>query len=375
MNRTLHYHITDNMLTHIPAANSTAADRALPSSAPDASAADRAAANTPFPSCTPGTSASGRRLPCTIQDFLIRQGYSSQVIKELKKMPESVLIDGRWEYMRHPLSAGETLTIRIQEESSSEKIPPVEMPLNIVYEDEDIMVINKPAGMPIHPSLNNYYNSLANGLAWYFEKQEKPFIFRCVNRLDKDTSGLTIIAKHMLSAGILSSMVSRREIRREYLAIVRGHIQPEAGTVDAPIARTGDSIIERCVDFEKGERAVTHYRLQEYKNGHSLLSIHLETGRTHQIRVHMKYMGYPLIGDSLYNPAFSYLKNAEAELSADRKQSAAGTPPTITRQALHSHRLAFLHPITREAMEFVAPLPEDMGQFFHDSPATACRMH
>ena len=278
-------------------------------------------------------------LPATIQEYLQRKNYSSQVIKDLKKMPESILIDGRWEYVRHQLSAGETLTIRIQEEDSSEKIPPVQMDLNIVYEDEDIMVVNKPADMPIHPSLNNYYNSLANGLAWYFEQQNKPFIFRCVNRLDRDTSGLTIIAKHMLSAGILSSMVAKREIHREYLAISKGRVLPEAGTIDAPICRVGDSIIERHVDFEKGDRAVTHYQLAEYKNGHSLLSIHLETGRTHQIRVHMKYLGFPLIGDSLYNP---------------------GSQELITRQALHSHRLQFVHPITGEAMEFVAELPEDM---------------
>ena len=284
-------------------------------------------------------------IPNTIQTFLQEKDYSSQVIKELKKMPESILIDGRWEYVRHELTAGETLTTRIQETDISEKIPPVPMNLDIVYEDEDIMVINKPADMPIHPSLNNYYNSLANGLAWYFEKQGKPFIFRCVNRLDRDTSGLTIIAKHMLSAGILSSMVARREIHREYLAIVRGRIAPESGTIDAPICRVGDSIIERHVDFEKGERAVTHYELAEYKNGHSLLSIHLETGRTHQIRVHMKYIGFPLIGDSLYNP-----------------EPLSG----INRQALHSYRLQFVHPITRQAMEFVAPLPEDMDLIFRN---------
>ena len=278
-------------------------------------------------------------IPNTIQTFLASKQYSSQVIKELKKMPESILIDGRWEYVRHQLSAGEVLTIHIQETDCSEKIPPVEMDLNIVYEDEDIMVINKSADTPIHPSLNNYYNSLANGLAWYFEQQNKPFIFRCVNRLDKDTSGLTIVAKHMLSAGILSSMVAKREIHREYLAISKGKVTPASGTIDAPICRVGDSIIERHVDFEKGEHAVTHYNVVEYKNGHSLLSIHLETGRTHQIRVHMKHLGFPLIGDSLYNP---------------------GSQELITRQALHSHRLQFVHPITGEEMEFVADLPEDM---------------
>ncbi len=276
----------------------------------------------------------------TIGEYLQQKGYSSQTIKELKKMERSILINGIWEYVRHKLSAGEELTIHIQEEASSEKIPPVKLDFEIVYEDEDIMVVNKPADMPIHPSLNNYYNSLANGLAYYFEEQGKPFIFRCVNRLDRDTSGLTIIAKHMLSAGILSQQVASRNIHREYLAIVRGIPTPAEGTIDAPIARKEASVIERIVDFEKGDRAVTHYSTIQTKNGHSLLSIHLETGRTHQIRVHMKYLGCPLIGDYLYNPDMEHM----------------------SRQALHSHRLVFAHPITGETMDFTAPLPQDMAE-------------
>ena len=276
----------------------------------------------------------------TIEQFLRSQGYSSQCIKELKKMPQSILINDEWQYMKHLLQSGETLIVQVQEETSSEKIPPVELPLDIVYEDEDILVINKPPHMPIHPSLNNYENSLANALAWYFAKQNKPFVFRCINRLDRDTSGLTIVAKHMLSAGILSAMVAERTIHREYLAIVRGEITPTQGTIDAPIGRAGDSIIERKIDYEQGERAVTHYQLREYQNGHSLLSIHLETGRTHQIRVHMKHIEFPLVGDYLYNPDMEFIK----------------------RQALHSHRLQFVHPITKEAMDFTAPLPEDMKQ-------------
>lgn len=274
----------------------------------------------------------------TIEQFLHGKGYSSQCIKELKKQWGSILINDEPQYMKVDLQEGITLIVHIHEETSSEKIPPVELPLNIVYEDEDFLVVNKPADMPIHPSLHNYENSLANALACYFEKQNKPFVFRCINRLDRDTSGLTIIAKHMLSAGILSSMVAERAIHREYLAIVRGAIIPEIGTIDAPIGRKGDSIIERQIDYEKGERAITHYTLKEYKNGHSLLSIHLETGRTHQIRVHMKHIGFPLIGDYLYNPDMEYM----------------------TRQALHSHRLQFTHPITGESMDFIAPLPVDM---------------
>ena len=143
--------------------------------------------------------------------------------------------------------------------------------------------------MPIHPSLNNYTNSLANALAWYYQQQGKPFIFRCCNRLDRDTSGLTVVAKHLVSGNILSTMTKKKEVRREYLAVVRGHIIPE-------------------------------------------------TGRTHQIRIHLKHLGFPLVGDYLYNPDMEY----------------------ISRQALHSFRLSFPHPITGEVMDFTAPLPEDM---------------
>lgn len=278
----------------------------------------------------------------TIKSYLKNLGFSSQNLIFLKNMPNSVLVNGTFTFMNGRLKAGDTLVIHIQETASSEKIPPVKLPLSIVYEDEDLLVVNKPAGMPIHPSMKNYENSLGNALAWYFAQQNKPFIFRCINRLDRDTSGLTLIAKHMVSAGILSTMVAGKgqadSIHREYLAICRGLVTPSAGTITAPLARKEGSVIERIVDFEKGERAVTHYRVLEYKNGHSLLSLQLETGRTHQIRVHMKYLGYPLIGDYLYNPDTEY----------------------ITRQALHSYRLGFTHPITREKMCFTAPLPEDM---------------
>lgn len=273
-----------------------------------------------------------------IEQYLRRKGYSGQNLAEIKRMPKSVLVNGEHYYMKQKLNTGDHLSIHICETKCSEKIPPVQIPLDIVYEDEDIIVINKPAGMPIHPSLNNYTNSMANALAWYYQEQGKPFIFRCCNRLDRDTSGLTVVAKHLVSGNILSDMVRRRDIHREYLAIVRGHVSPEAGTINAPLARKPGTIIERTVDWEQGEAAITHYRLIEERNGHSLVSLRLETGRTHQIRIHMKYLGYPLIGDYLYNPDMEY----------------------IGRQALHSHRLSFTHPITGEPMEFTAPLPKDM---------------
>ncbi len=274
----------------------------------------------------------------TVAQFLKKKGYSSANITDLKRMPESILINGSFAYMVHPLSFGDVLTVHIRETAVSEKIPPVYLPLDIVYEDEDLMVVNKPADLPIHPSMNNYTRSLGNGLAWYFKEKGQPFVFRCINRLDHNTSGLTIIAKHLVSGSILATMVRNRQIHREYLGIARGAVTPSCGTVTAPLGRKPGSIIERCVDFENGESAVTHYRVIGQKNGHSLLLLTLETGRTHQIRIHMKHLGFPLVGDSLYNPDMEW----------------------ISRQALHAARLVFCHPMTGKEMEFKAPMPEDM---------------
>lgn len=279
-----------------------------------------------------------------VEQFLRRKRYSGQNLSEIKRMPKSILVNGVHYYMRQELSKGDHLQVRICETQNSEKIPPTKLPLDIIYEDEDLLVLNKPAGMPIHPSLNNYTNSMANALAYYFQSQGKPFIFRCCNRLDRDTSGLTIVSKHLVSGSILSDMTKYREVHREYLAIARGSVTPSEGTIQAPLGRKEGTIIERIVDWEHGEDAVTHYKVVKEANGHSLVSLRLETGRTHQIRIHMKYLGYPLIGDYLYNPDMEYM----------------------TRQALHSHHMEFTHPITGEHMSFTAPLPEDMTRVMQE---------
>lgn len=279
-----------------------------------------------------------------VEQFLRRKRYSGQNLSEIKRMPKSILVNGVHYYMRQELSKGDHLQVRICETKNSEKIPPTNLPLNIIYEDEDLLVLNKPAGMPIHPSLNNYTNSMANALAYYFQSQGKPFIFRCCNRLDRDTSGLTIVSKHLVSGSILPDMTKYREVHREYLAIARGSVTPSEGTIQAPLGRKEGTIIERTVDWEHGEDAVTHYKVVKEANGHSLVSLRLETGRTHQIRIHMKYLGYPLIGDYLYNPDMEYM----------------------TRQALHSHHMEFTHPITGEHMSFTAPLPEDMARVMQE---------
>lgn len=273
----------------------------------------------------------------TILHFLQEKGYSRSVIIHLKKTSESILKNGVWSYVNEILNTGDTLSIKLIENEGSPKILPVPLPLEIVYEDEDILIVNKPADMPVHPSMNNYENTLANAVMWYYTRQGIPYTFRCINRLDRDTTGLTILAKNMLAAGILSILMQKREIHKEYRAICTG-IVPDAGTICAPIARTADSAIERCVDLEHGEKAVTHYELEKTNGTLSLVKLTLETGRTHQIRVHMKYIGHPLIGDFLYNPDNT----------------------VMSRQALHCCCLKFVHPVTNEPVSFEIPLPEDM---------------
>ena len=273
----------------------------------------------------------------TVESFLKKRGYSRHVLIHLRKNDLGIRIGGSHVYTTHVLVAGEILCICIQEEESSPNIVATPMELDIVYEDEDLFVINKPADMPIHPSQGNYDNTLANGLCWYYEQKGEPFVYRAINRLDRDTTGLLILAKNMLSACILASMIKQRQIHREYLAIALGDV-PESGTIDAPIARAEGSTIAREINFERGESAVTHYTCLQKSQGISLVSLRLDTGRTHQIRVHMKHIGHPLLGDFLYFPDFSL----------------------IGRQALHSHRLSFPHPITGEPMDFSAELPADM---------------
>ncbi|MCC8136933.1 MAG: RluA family pseudouridine synthase [Clostridiales bacterium] len=353
-----------------------------------------------------------------VEQFLRRRSYSRKNLADLKSRNGSTQINGKACRLNQRLLTG-VLQIRILENASSERIPATALPLTILYEDEDILVVDKPAGLPMHPSRDNYYYSLANAVMYHY-KDCGGFVFRCTNRLDRDTSGLAVIAKHSVSASILGAMTkgSGSDFRkcetsqskpgsymnfmeREYLAVVCGILSPKSGTVDAPISRKqprkadcfqfqqtqeaevvcplSERSIERCVDFEHGERAVTHYHVLETKNGYSLVSVLLETGRTHQIRVHMAYLGHPLAGDYLYHPE---CRRAAAQTNIELPTSLIwgfqGTQKTvlvpgvrvpadihgISRQALHACRLKFPHPITGEIMEFRSPLPEDMRRFY-----------
>ncbi len=281
----------------------------------------------------------------TIEQFLKSQEFPHQAIVQLKKTTEGICRNGTWAYINEKLCTGDTLSLYLVEDVKNCSTQPIYVPLSIIFEDEDLLIIDKPANMPIHPSMNHHEGTLANGLMYYFNTKGQEFTFRCINRLDRDTSGLTIIAKHLLSGGILSRQVSARQIKRTYRAICTGYVQ-DSGTIDAPIARTDDSTIERCVDYAKGERAVTHFKRIAYdeEKDLSLVELHLETGRTHQIRVHMKHIGHSIIGDFLYNPDYRF----------------------CNRQALHSASLDFIHPITKKEMHFASPLPEDLKCIFKD---------
>ena len=277
----------------------------------------------------------------TVLDFLRKKGFSRHILSSMKADKEALTRNGQRIGGREQLLAGDYFRVRLLETVDSDGIVPVSMPLSILYEDEDILVINKPADMPVHPSIGNYTNTLANGVTAYLDAKGEHSPFRCINRLDRDTSGALILAKNAFSAAVLSTQMRNRQIRRTYLAVVEG-ITPPNGTISAPISRVDDSVIERHVDFLHGEPAVTHYERLETKNEHSLLEIHLETGRTHQIRVHMGYIGHPLPADYLYHPVYDCFK----------------------RQPLHSLQLEFRHPVTDKPMCLLAPVSEDMCNAF-----------
>lgn len=277
----------------------------------------------------------------TIDIFLKEKGYSRATIIRLKKSKTGIRKNGIWARVMEKLASGDVLDICLEEVGSSDNIVPKECPIDILYEDKDILVLNKPYDTIIHPTLNNYDNTLANGVMYYYKKQNKDFVFRCLNRLDRYTSGITIIAKNLLSSGILSKNMQEGEIRQVYLAFVEG-VTKKQGTIALPIGRAEGSIIERKVDQVKGKRAVTHYWREEVfyvdRKPVSILKLELETGRTHQIRVHMAFIGHPLLGDFLYNE-----KN-----------------DMLGRQGLHAAECTFYHPITGKYLKVTAPLPKDM---------------
>ena len=235
-----------------------------------------------------------------------------------------------------------TVTVDLNFEEDNNNIVPIKMDLKIIYEDEALLIIDKPAGIPVHPSILHYTNSLSNGVKYYFDSINLKKKIRPVNRLDRNTSGIVIFAKNQYIQECLIHQMQTKEFKKTYLAVVEGHLKKLNGTIDAPITRKENSIIERCV-AENGEKSITHYKVlkQNFEKNYDIVECLLETGRTHQIRVHLSYIGHPLIGDTLYGNNSKY----------------------ISRQALHAYKVEFIHPITNKLTQFTSDLPKDFVSF------------
>jgi len=272
-----------------------------------------------------------------------RLGFSARVLKDLKNSPGGILLDGSPIRTIDPLRAGSVLSLSLPGESPD--IEPLEYPLDVVFEDEDILVVNKSAGLAMHPTHNHQGDTLANAVAWYLAGSGRGGVFRSVGRLDKGTSGLVICALNRYAASRLTDAMLAKSIKKTYLAAAGGYFDG-GGTIDAPIYRPDPmKTIRRAginPDGPEGERAVTHWKALISGKGASLLSVSPETGRTHQIRVHFAYLGAPLLGDDMYG----------------------GDCSLITRPALHCGRIQFPHPVTGAVMELAQEMPEDMQRIF-----------
>ncbi|MBQ7935497.1 MAG: RluA family pseudouridine synthase [Clostridia bacterium] len=279
----------------------------------------------------------------TVLSFLKSKGFSARVLGGLKRNPYGITIGRKRVTVQKQLKKGDTLTVRIANRESqvdNEHIQPVDIPLTILYEDEDVLVVDKPPHLAVHPTLGNRGATLAGAVAFYMKKQNREFVFRPIHRLDKDTSGVILLGKNAHSAGVLGEDLKKKNIERTYLAILEGILPEKDGTVDAPIARRPGSVLGREVN-PSGEQAITHYKVLQEKNGYSLVALKLDTGRTHQIRVHMSYLGAPVAGDFLYG-------TEDADLG---------------RHALHSASLRFTQPVTGEKLHFICPLPEQLKAY------------
>ena len=236
----------------------------------------------------------------------------------------------------HKVNEGDVISITLPDEHSN--FPPEDIPVDIVYEDEDLMVINKQPGIVVHPTKGHPSGTIANALSNYMEQTGDIFKIRFVNRLDRDTSGLLLVAKNAYCQNHITDQMRKDLIHKKYIAIVKGEMESESGTIDLPIGRPDPEDIRRGV-IADGAPSVTHYKVVQHLKDHTLVELLLETGRTHQIRVHMSHIGHPVAGDTLYG-------EEDAEL--------------IGRQALHAAGLSLIHPITKEPVAFEAPLPDDM---------------
>lgn len=267
------------------------------------------------------------------QKFDISNRLQTKLIKNNK-----VYLNGKNVDTRNQVNENDIIIINLDFEEDSQNIVPTKMDIDILYEDDCLIILNKPAGIAVHPSILHYDNSLSNGVKYYFDSIGLKRKIRPINRLDLNTSGLIVFAKSEYVQECLIKQMKENKFKKEYLAIVTGILSEKKGIINLPIARKENSIIERCID-ENGKPSITYYEvLQEYVDKNcSLVKCYLKTGRTHQIRVHFAAIGHSLIGDSLYGEKSKF----------------------ISRQALHSYRLSFIHPLTKKQMTFTCHLPND----------------
>lgn len=238
---------------------------------------------------------------------------------------------------RLPVKINDIVKVNLDYNEESDNIVPIKMNLEILYEDNCFLIINKPAGIAVHPSILHFEDSLANGVKYYFESIGLYKKIRPVNRLDLNTSGIIIFAKNEYVQECLIKQMNENVFKKEYIAIVSGNLEQKSGTINLPIARKENSIIERCVSAN-GQNSITDYIVIKKLENMSVVKCSLKTGRTHQIRIHFQAIGHPLIGDTLYGTA--------SEL--------------INRHALHSCYISFIHPITHKEIEITCELPDDM---------------
>ena len=261
---------------------------------------------------------------------------SDRLLVKLKKN-KKIWLNSTPTFVDSRLKPFDIVEILIDFEEKSENIIPTQMDLNIIYEDEYYIVINKPSGIAIHPSILHYTDSLANGVKFYFEQKNIKKKIRPINRLDKDTSGIVIFAKNEYIQEFLVKEMKKNTFFKEYIAVCEGMFESKIGTINLPIGRKENSIIERCVCSD-GDIAITHYNVLKSLKNTSVVHVTLETGRTHQIRVHLSNIGHPILGDTLY-----------------------GNPSSvINRQALHAYKVKFIHPITGLNVEYIATIPSDI---------------
>lgn len=261
---------------------------------------------------------------------------SKNIISKLKQ-GDFILVNGKRENVRKKLLEGDEVRIIIPSQKSENILPNPDIKFRILYEDEDILVVDKPYGMPTHPSIHHYTDTLANGVCAYINSPD--FTFHPVNRLDRETSGVVLLAKNMLSAHLLSKQLKEHKIEKTYYAITKNCPKEDSGTIIAPIARERESIIKRCVR-EDGKYAETLYKVIKSNGDKTLVMTKPVTGRTHQIRVHFAHIGCPLLGDRLY-----------------------GTEILNERTRLHCKELTFIHPITEKKMTITSPEPDDFNIF------------